>query len=76
TELVIDDVNWFIPTPIDEFIASCKIRYRHRETPARIIPLDDGQVRIIFDQPQTGVTPGQAAVIYQADRVLGGGWIQ
>ena len=76
TELVIDDVNWFIPTPIDEFIASCRIRYRHQETPARIIPLDDGQVRIIFDQPQTGVTPGQAAVIYQADRVLGGGWIQ
>lgn len=75
-ELVVADMNWFIPAPLDSFAASCRIRYRHQEAPARIIPLDDGQVRIIFEQPQTGVTPGQAAVIYQDDRVLGGGWIQ
>jgi tRNA-uridine 2-sulfurtransferase len=74
-ELVVDGVNWFIPTPLDPFPAACRIRYRHQETPARIVPLDDGQVRIIFDQPQSGVTPGQAAVIYQDQRVLGGGWI-
>lgn len=74
-ELLISDVNWFIPTPTEPFSASCRIRYRHQEQPAQILPLTDGQVKIIFDQPQTGVTPGQAAVIYRADEVLGGGTI-
>jgi len=74
-ELVIDGVNWFIPTPLDPFRADCRIRYRHQESPAQIVPLDDGQVRILFERPQSGVTPGQAAVLYHDNRVLGGGWI-
>lgn len=76
SDLLIDGVNWLIPMPMDPFQGRCRIRYRHQEAPARIFPLDDGQVRIIFDQPQSGVTPGQAAVIYQDNQVLGGGWIQ
>lgn len=76
SELLMDEVNWFIPTPCDPFTANCRIRYRHHEQPAEIVPLDDGQVRIRFADPQVGITPGQAAVIYQADRVLGGGWIR
>jgi tRNA-specific 2-thiouridylase len=52
-----------------------KIRSRHPEAPATITPLDDGSVQVDFDVPQYAVTPGQAAVLYQEDRVLGGGWI-
>ncbi|MFO7578393.1 MAG: tRNA 2-thiouridine(34) synthase MnmA [Pelovirga sp.] len=67
---------WSIAPPQAEFHAGCRIRYRHHEQPARIIPLDDGRVRVLFDSAQAGVTPGQAAVFYAGDRVLGGGWIQ
>jgi tRNA-specific 2-thiouridylase len=39
-------------------------------------PLEDGRVRLVFDQPQFSITPGQAAVWYDGDRVLGGGLIE
>ncbi len=74
-ELVIDGVNWIVPPPADRFRAACRIRYRHSEQPATISLQKDGRATIRFDQPQRGVTPGQAAVIYQNDEVLGGGWI-
>ncbi len=50
-----------------------KIRYRHPEQPATLIPLGQDLVRLEFDQPQRAITPGQAAVVYQGDEVLGGG---
>ncbi|GAB4164056.1 MAG: tRNA 2-thiouridine(34) synthase MnmA [Geothermobacteraceae bacterium] len=74
-ELVIDGVNWIVAPASDRFRAACRIRYRHSEQPAEISLLGDGRVGIRFDQPQRGVTPGQAAVIYRDDEVLGGGWI-
>ncbi|WP_442900265.1 aminomethyltransferase beta-barrel domain-containing protein [Geoalkalibacter sp.] len=43
--------------------------------PATISALPDGRAEVRFDAPQMGVTPGQAAVFYEGDRVLGGGWI-
>lgn len=52
-----------------------KIRYRQTEQDAVAIPLEDGTVRIVFDSPQRAVTPGQAAVLYEGDVVLGGGVI-
>ena len=55
--------------------AACRIRYRHQEAPSLITMLEDGSVRVDFHEPQSGVTPGQAAVFYDGDRVLGGGWI-
>jgi tRNA-specific 2-thiouridylase len=53
-----------------------KIRYRSRPVPAtvRILPGDEFQVA--FRQPQYGIAPGQAAVCYDGERVLGGGWIR
>ncbi|NWG12356.1 MAG: tRNA 2-thiouridine(34) synthase MnmA [Acidobacteria bacterium] len=54
---------------------SAKIRSRHAEAPGFIEPLPDGSVRVIFDEPQQAVTPGQACVFYQGDAVVGGGWI-
>ncbi len=52
-----------------------KIRSRHEETDATVTRLPDRHYRVEFDQPQYSVTPGQAAVFYDGDKVLGGGWI-
>ena len=70
------DVNWLIDVPEEPFEAACRIRYRHREVPSLITVLEDGSARVDFKEPQDGVTPGQAAVFYAGDRVLGGGCIE
>jgi tRNA-specific 2-thiouridylase len=75
--LTADRVNWICGTPETWPVeASVRVRANHREAPARIF-LDEGdrRVRVEFEKPQLAVTPGQAAVFYQRDRVLGGGWI-
>lgn len=68
--------NWLIPPPRSAFPCEVKIRYRSRAVPARVEPLNDDQFRVNFAEPCYGVAPGQAAVCYQGDRVLGGGWIE
>jgi tRNA-specific 2-thiouridylase len=55
--------------------AEVRIRYRHTAAPATITPLKDARARIIFDEPQRAITPGQATVFYRGDEVVGGGWI-
>jgi len=52
-----------------------KIRYSHPGTPATVTPLENHRARIRLYEPQRAVTPGQAAVIYDGDVVIGGGWI-
>ena len=59
----------------EEIEATVKIRYNHPGTLASVTPLEHGRARIRLHQPQRAVTPGQAAVIYHGDIVLGGGWI-
>ena len=59
----------------EEIQATVKIRYNHPGTLASVTPLEHGRARIRLHQPQRAVTPGQAAVIYHGDIVLGGGWI-
>ena len=76
TKLIIDGCNWSIPEPTGPISTQCRIRYRHQEVPARVEPLADRQARIVFKEPQQGITPGQAAVFYEGDRVIGGGWIR
>jgi tRNA-specific 2-thiouridylase len=74
----IDRVNWHPVAPQDcglSFEATVKIRYNHPGTPATIIPLENNRARIDLHEPQRALTPGQAAVIYDGDVVLGGGWI-
>jgi tRNA-specific 2-thiouridylase len=69
-------VNWMSgETPASPIRASARIRYRHTEAPATIVPLADGRASVTFDSPQSAVTPGQAVVFYDGDFVLGGGWI-
>jgi tRNA-specific 2-thiouridylase len=52
-----------------------QIRHRHPASPATVSAGDAGRVEVIFDEPQIAITPGQAAVFYDGDVVMGGGWI-
>lgn len=73
--LLLDRVSWTGLAPEEPLRAACRIRYRHHEAPCRITPLGNDRVRIDFDADQRGATPGQAAVFYAGDEVLGGGTI-
>lgn len=70
-------VNWNIPVeeggPVN---AEVQIRYRHRPAKARITPNQEGGAEVDFQTAQRAVTPGQAAVFYKKDMVIGGGWIK
>ncbi len=69
------NINWIaMAEPPTSLRAEVKIRHQHRPVPATLLS-DGASVRIEFDEPQRAVTPGQAAVFYQGDLVLGGGWI-
>ncbi len=59
----------------DEIEATVKIRYSHPGTRASVTPLENNRARIRLHEPQRAVTPGQAAVLYDGDVVLSGGWI-
>jgi tRNA-specific 2-thiouridylase len=76
-ELFVRGVNWLsVAEPEQELRASVRIRYRHAEADATILPAAKSRVKVHFDQPQRAITPGQAAVFYQGDVCLGGGWIE
>jgi tRNA-specific 2-thiouridylase len=59
----------------EEFTAMVKIRYNHPGAAATVTPLENNRARVRLAEPQRAVTPGQAAVIYDGNVVLGGGWI-
>jgi tRNA-specific 2-thiouridylase len=70
------NVNW-IPCELPENPVRARVRIRNRHVPAEaeIVPLDATTARVTFSEPQRAITPGQAAVFYDGERVLGGGWI-
>jgi tRNA-specific 2-thiouridylase len=75
-EFEIDRVNWSSRDKIDSPCeVTVKIRYSHPGTRATLTPLDSNRARIRLHEPQRAVTPGQAAVLYDGDVVIGGGWI-
>jgi len=76
-ECTVGHMNWLsIPEPEAPIQAEVQIRYRSRPATVSIVPLETGRVKLIFEDPQFGVTPGQAAVLYDGDVVLGGGVIE
>jgi len=71
----VDNVNWIINKPSGTIAADVKIRYRSNRFPAQIIAMDKGRYRIITEDPVRAITPGQYAVFYKDDIVIGGGRI-
>jgi tRNA-specific 2-thiouridylase len=75
-EFEIDRTNWVArDLPNENLDVTVKIRYSHPGTRATVTPLENNRARVRLHEPQRAVTPGQAAVIYDGDLVVGGGWI-
>jgi tRNA-specific 2-thiouridylase len=73
---LVREVNWIRPlSPGDAADAHVKIRHNHPGAAARVEALANSEARVEFLAPQRAITPGQAAVFYDGDEVLGGGWI-
>ena len=76
SELIAERMNWHADPPADWTDVEIKIRHMHKATAGRVRGRPNGSAEAVFDQPQSAVTPGQAAVFYTDGLVLGGGWIQ
>jgi tRNA-specific 2-thiouridylase len=77
-ELHAERLNWIAIeglAPSGELRVRVKIRHRHEPAWATLSSVGEDRVRAIFDEPQRAITPGQAAVFYDGDEVVGGGWI-
>lgn len=75
--LIANQLHWVDRTgPIEPIRCVVKTRYRQTDIDCEITPLSDGSLRVIFDQPQKAVTPGQSAVFYLNEICLGGGIIE
>ena len=71
-----DRINWIaVPELTASLRVHVKIRHRHEPAAATLSPSQDGTVQALFDEPQRAITPGQSAVFYDGDDVIGGGWI-
>lgn len=77
SKAIVSHLNWIHAPGLHQprqFAA--KIRYRAKESPVSVRPLEGRRVEVTFGEPQRAVTPGQALVFYDGDRVMGGGWIE
>src|SRR5271155_4315399 len=75
-DLFANRLNWIsIPELTEPIRVSIKIRHRHTPAMATLTRVDAETVHALFDEPQRAITPGQSAVFYQEDEVVGGGWI-
>jgi tRNA-uridine 2-sulfurtransferase len=76
-ECTVERVNWVsIAEPSTPIRTEVQVRYRSAPVPVTVIPLENSSVRVVFDEPQFSITPGQAAVWYDGEKVLGGGIIK
>ena len=71
----VEDVHWIHHAPDRPVYAHTRIRYRHQAAASTITPTSSRSATVNFESPQNAVTPGQAAVFYDGDEVLGSGWI-
>lgn len=74
--LICNNINLITIDKLDKpMSASVKIRYSAPKAKATLIPIDDNNIKVVFDEPQKAITPGQAVVFYDEDIVVGGGTI-
>lgn len=77
SECTVQRMNWLaLPGITSPIRAEVQVRYRSGAVPVTVIPLEGDRLKLVFEEPQFGITPGQAAVLYDGDRVLGGGIIE
>jgi tRNA-specific 2-thiouridylase len=77
TDLTASRVNWVSgEAPAQSFRAEVKIRYKAKPMPAWVEPIGEDRMRVVFETPLRDITPGQGAVVYDGDVVLGGGIIE
>ena len=74
--LIAGSMNWLQDIGVEEDVAEVQIRYRAAPVSCFIRRLRDDRCEILFERPVSAVTPGQAAVLYRGDQVIGGGWIE
>jgi len=74
--LVVRSVNWIEPLENEEISAEVQVRYRSPSVPCQVRSSGEGSFQVRFQEAFPSVTPGQAAVFYRGERVLGGGWIE
>ena len=75
--LIAEDFNWIVAQPGEKRIrVQAQIRYRHKAADGTLTCISPSLVQFEFDQPQWAITPGQALVCYDGEKVLGGGWIR
>ncbi|MBX3444478.1 MAG: tRNA 2-thiouridine(34) synthase MnmA [Planctomyces sp.] len=75
-ELTADRLNWLVDPPAAALRCTAQIRYQHTPAECTAEVIDKDRLQVTFDDPQFGIAPGQAVVLYDGDRVLGGGWIR
>lgn len=77
SKMLVSDVNWLGCDPLpDIFDAVCQVRYQHKPAACTVSVQENGSFDVEFSEPQFAITPGQLAVFYDGDIVLGGGWIR
>ena len=75
TQCRVKKLNWIQPAPTKPVRINTRVRYRHSSAPSLLYPSGRSEAIVRFDQPQSAVAPGQGAVFYQGEEVLGGGFI-
>ncbi|MBP0019050.1 MAG: tRNA 2-thiouridine(34) synthase MnmA [Cyanobacteria bacterium SBLK] len=76
-DCTVNRLNWVsMAKPAAPFRTHARVRYRTPPVPVSVLPLGDNRIKLVFDEPQFGITPGQAAVLYEGDLLLGGGIIE
>ena len=71
----VSKINWIVEKPSSPLDVHTRVRYRHKAVRSKLIPDDSTSATVIFKNPQSAVTPGQGAVFYKDEEVIGGGWI-
>jgi tRNA-specific 2-thiouridylase len=71
----VENINWIQEPPNRPVDVHTRVRYRHTAAASMLIPVNEKTAMVRFEKPQEAITPGQCAVFYKGDEVLGGGWI-